>query len=499
MHNCWRWKVFVALLLVASVVGKVFGESGTESAVRMEQSYQQILLRYLFTNYDRDIHPGGNNPVVVTFGAKLGRIAAVDEKNNVVLAHWYLKQWVNPSLSWNASEFGGVNTLHVEPDRLWVPDIVLYNNADPKNDLAGGFQYKTKIEMQADGTMIWLAPAMFHSACPMDIRYFPFDEQSCDLQFASWMYDTSKLEMKIDANETKVMDTFTNKEWEIPKLTIKKKRIKYTCCPNPYEDVTITMSLVRRPYYYIMNMIFPCSLIACMTYLTFILPAESGERISLCITVLMAMSIFQELTSNKLPPSSETFFLLGVYYTVTISAIGLGLAATCIVINFYYKKTEMPQWMKVLMLGALADILRVERTYLYYAQKQKISSQINMDSSFLDKIMDGTENSCPDELLSNVDDQEDISDERESIQLENGVKHRRSPIVRLKFKKKAVKKQVVSSEAEDTTQAKMWEEEWKTASRVVDRLSLCIGLLLGLCATASIFLQAPRIRAYFTW
>lgn len=48
-----------------------------------------------------------------------------------------------------------------------------------------------------------------------------------------------------------------------------------------------------------------------MVLLSFILPPESGERIGLGITVLMAMAIFQELTSNKLPADSEYIPLLG--------------------------------------------------------------------------------------------------------------------------------------------------------------------------------------------
>lgn len=48
-----------------------------------------------------------------------------------------------------------------------------------------------------------------------------------------------------------------------------------------------------------------------MVLLSFILPPESGERIGLGITVLMAMAIFQELTSNKLPADSQYIPLLG--------------------------------------------------------------------------------------------------------------------------------------------------------------------------------------------
>ena len=89
--------------------------------------------------------------------------------------------------------------------------------------------------------------------------------------------------------------------------------MKYTCCPHPYSEVLVTLNLERRSRYYVINLVFPCALIACMVFFTFVLPPECGERVSLCITILMAMTIFQELTSSKLPPSSDTFFLIGEY------------------------------------------------------------------------------------------------------------------------------------------------------------------------------------------
>jgi len=82
--------------------------------------------------------------------------------------------------------------------------------------------------------------------------------------------------------------------------------------------VLLTLNLQRYSRYYIINLVFPCALIACMVFFTFVLPPECGERVSLCITILMAMTIFQELTSEKLPPSSDTFFLIGEYIKSTL-------------------------------------------------------------------------------------------------------------------------------------------------------------------------------------
>lgn len=91
------------------------------------------------------------------------------------------------------------------------------------------------------------------------------------------------------------------------------------CCDLPVADLTITMLLRRRTYYYVMSLILPCTLIACTIFLEFILPAESGERVGLGITILLSMAVFQELTSEKLPSSSEHFPLLGKNHGVKTS------------------------------------------------------------------------------------------------------------------------------------------------------------------------------------
>lgn len=70
-------------------------------------------------------------------------------------------------------------------------------------DAAGALEkYKTKISLSYDGNNSWMAPAMFQSICKIDIKYFPFDEQHCQMKFASWAYDVSKLDVYVNPKET---------------------------------------------------------------------------------------------------------------------------------------------------------------------------------------------------------------------------------------------------------------------------------------------------------
>lgn len=37
------------------------------------------------------------------------------------------QEWNDYKLKWNPDDYGGVDTLHVPSEHIWLPDIVLYN------------------------------------------------------------------------------------------------------------------------------------------------------------------------------------------------------------------------------------------------------------------------------------------------------------------------------------------------------------------------------------
>ncbi len=59
------------------------------------------------------------------------------------------------------------------------------------------------------------------------------------------------------------------------------------------------------------NVILPCMMMSVLTLLVFCLPPDSGEKIALGVTVLLAFSVFMLAISEKLPETSESIPLLG--------------------------------------------------------------------------------------------------------------------------------------------------------------------------------------------
>ena len=61
--------------------------------------------------------------------------------------------------------------------------------------------------VMANGTVRWLAPMILHSSCKLNVKYFPFDEQFCQLSFASWTYSSKQLE--IEPKEMDILQNYT--------------------------------------------------------------------------------------------------------------------------------------------------------------------------------------------------------------------------------------------------------------------------------------------------
>jgi hypothetical protein len=97
----------------------------------------------------------------------------------------------------------------------------------------------------------------------------------------------------------------------VDRITVERHEKYYACCAEPYPDVTFTIHMNRRSLFYIFNLIFPCMLIYVVSMLGFFLPIESGEKVNLEITILLALVVFLMIIGETLPPTPDAIPLLG--------------------------------------------------------------------------------------------------------------------------------------------------------------------------------------------
>eukprot|EP00095_Tigriopus_kingsejongensis_P005353 maker-scaffold34_size539781-snap-gene-1.8 protein:Tk05353 transcript:maker-scaffold34_size539781-snap-gene-1.8-mRNA-1 annotation:"nicotinic acetylcholine receptor subunit a6 isoform xii" len=311
--------------------------------------YEKKLLDDLLRAYNPLERPVVNESdhLLLTFGITLQQIIDVN--------------WTDYNLGWNRSEYGNVDSVRIHPKRLWVPDLLMYNSADERFD--GTFQ--TNVVVSHDGGCLYVPPGIFKSTCKIDITWFPFDDQHCDLKFGSWTYSGWKLDLAMkDRDGGDISSFITNGEWDLIGVPGKRSEIFYECCPEPYVDITFNIHIRRRTLYYFFNLIVPCVLISSMALLGFTLPPDSGEKLTLDVTILLSLTVFLNTVSESMPATSDAVPLISTYFNCIMMMVASSVVLTVVVLNYHHRTAEtheMPHWVRTLFLQWMPWLLRMNR------------------------------------------------------------------------------------------------------------------------------------------
>jgi len=267
--------------------------------------HERRLLGDLMSDYNKLERPVYNESeaVVLTFGLTLQQIIDVDEKNQILTTNiWLNLDWNDVNLKWNKSDYGDIGDIRIPPKYIWKPDLLMYNSADEAFDGT----YPTNVVVTNEGGCTYIPPGIFKSTCKIDITWFPFDDQDCEMKFGSWTYDGFKLDLQLKDEKGDLGTYVDNGEWHLMDVPAERNEVFYECCPAPYLDITFTIKIRRRTLYYFFNLIVPCVLIASMAVLGFTLPSDSGEKLSLGVAIMLTITIFATIVSEMLPVSNNT-------------------------------------------------------------------------------------------------------------------------------------------------------------------------------------------------
>ncbi|XP_055847513.1 neuronal acetylcholine receptor subunit alpha-7-like isoform X2 [Episyrphus balteatus] len=326
--------------------------------------HEKKLLHDLLDPYNTLERPVLNesDPLQLSFGLTLMQIIDVDEKNQLLVTNVWLKlEWNDMNLRWNTSDYGGVKDLRIPPHRIWKPDVLMYNSADEGFDGT----YQTNVVVRSNGSCLYVPPGIFKSTCKIDITWFPFDDQRCEMKFGSWTYDGFQLDLQLqDETGGDISSYVLNGEWELLGVPGKRNEIYYNCCPEPYIDITFAIIIRRRTLYYFFNLIIPCVLIASMALLGFTLPPDSGEKLSLGVTILLSLTVFLNMVAETMPATSDAVPLLGTYFNCIMFMVASSVVSTILILNYHHRNAnthEMSEWIRIIFLCWLPWILRMSR------------------------------------------------------------------------------------------------------------------------------------------
>nr|XP_022313438.1 neuronal acetylcholine receptor subunit alpha-10-like [Crassostrea virginica] len=358
-----RGLLFIYLLLAGFSVIPSQADSNNAHSFTIVSKEKQLIKFLLdrYAHYGRIGRPVINTSeiITVTFGMSLIQILKVDERNQVLETNvWETFTWRDSLLTWNPDEHEGIKKIRVPSDQVWIPDIKLYNFADPRLKE----QREALVVVESDGTILWIPQAILRSNCPFSTTYFPFDTQTCKMKFSSWTYDGTQLDLEFfqGVQKMSLTDYLSATEWDIVENYANKTVFFYDCCPSqPFPDLTFYIKIKRKVAFYTFILILPCALLSLLTLVIFWVPPESPAKLVLGMNIFVAFFVLLLLLAESTPKAAESVPLIGTYFCLSMIMITLSTILAVIITNMFFRGVRInraPAWLRTLMIDILARI-----------------------------------------------------------------------------------------------------------------------------------------------
>ncbi|KAJ1071413.1 hypothetical protein K5549_001705 [Capra hircus] len=314
------------------------------------------LYHYLFDNYDPGRRPvqEPEDTVTVSLKVTLTNLISLNEKEETLTTSvWIGIDWQDYRLNYSKGDFGGVETLRVPSELVWLPEIVLENNIDGQFGVA----YEANVLISEGGYVSWLPPAIYRSTCAVEVTYFPFDWQNCSLVFR-WedLFAGGRHIPREPAD--RASRPAENGEWAIDFCPGVIRRHDGDSPGGPGEtDVIYSLIIRRKPLFYVINIIVPCVLISGLVLLAYFLPAQAGgQKCTVSINVLLAQTVFLFLIAQKTPETSLSVPLLG-RYLIFVMVVATLIVMNCVIVLNVSLRTPTTHAMSPRLRHVLLELL----------------------------------------------------------------------------------------------------------------------------------------------
>ena len=332
------WKATPAVLVICSFSALMKNVPNVNGATLQEA---KTLRADLLNGYDRSVRPIVNQSEYINVSIGLGMIA-LQEFDEVLEKFSFVGvfqlSWTDESLQWDASNYSGIDQVMMGYKDVWVPEVILTNPSEKLESFGDDWQM---IRYNNYGTAFWYPADLIKATCAINAYYFPFDIQECTLEVYVWAYFA--MEVKLQSIGDNVDTTFMSEHgsWKLKETKATAEIVGWS------SKGSFVFRFERKSQYVIINIVLPIMFLCLLNVLVFILPAESGERISYSITVLLSIAVFMTIVSDTLPKTSEPLPLISFFLMMNLINSALITTATLLNLRLFHKDSNspVPSWL----------------------------------------------------------------------------------------------------------------------------------------------------------
>ncbi|KAI3384590.1 hypothetical protein SNEBB_000075 [Seison nebaliae] len=334
------------------------------------------LLYHILQDYSKETPPvmedGQTNgcPINMQIDMKIEQIFNVNEvqQSMVFMAEIYMR-WTDKRLSWNPADYPPTNIswAFIPKNKIWLPDIYLYENT--ARAFAVEILPRSYLLLKHDGSIRYNTPLITETRCFIDVANFPYDREICNISMGSYAMDDRYIRLQRTERLTKNSDQlYENDQWKIISFTPHSFFIRDPQ-NNNFSVVSFEIVIERKPLFYMTYLVSPVVFMLILSPGVFLIPVESGERVSYSVTLLLTVMIFLQIIMQLMPKSSTETAKISLFYLTVISESALALIVNILIINTYHrafldlKKSNAPRWW-LLRIGWILSIFSSKRRFV---------------------------------------------------------------------------------------------------------------------------------------
>ncbi|XP_019325764.1 PREDICTED: glycine receptor subunit alpha-3 isoform X1 [Aptenodytes forsteri] len=258
------------------------------------------------SGYDARIRPNFKGPPVnVTCNIFINSFGSIAETTMDYRVNIFLRQnWNDPRLAY--SEYPD-DSLDLDPsmlDSIWKPDLFF------ANEKGANFHEVTTdnklLRIFKNGNVLYSIRLTLILSCPMDLKNFPMDVQTCIMQLESFGYN--KMNDLIfewqEKGAVQVAEGLT-----LPQFLLKEEKDLCYCTKHyntgKFTCIEVRFHLERQMGYYLIQMYIPSLLIVILSWVSFWINMDAAPaRVALGITTVLTMTTQSSGSRASLPKVS---------------------------------------------------------------------------------------------------------------------------------------------------------------------------------------------------
>ncbi|XP_041368569.1 acetylcholine receptor subunit beta-type unc-29-like [Gigantopelta aegis] len=197
-------------------------------------------------------------------------------------------------------------------------------------------QYGDHCMLTSDGKVSWHLAFRKELSCAVNVEKFPFDSQTCSINLIQWATDVTEVNCSESSEGVEPVLFSDIHEWKVTGHSTDRTRgLKQV-------HVMFKYNLKRKPLMFVISAVFPMMLLSLLNLVVFLMPAESGEKMNLSVSVVLAYAVLMTIVFSVLPATSDTLSIFVVYTIAMFFIKVMTIIFSVIVIRLYYTDPRVP-------------------------------------------------------------------------------------------------------------------------------------------------------------